>query len=177
MDFKRDETIGQIPFTKEIGLDDQIPKHSGLYIVRPTPEKDEEAVESYLWKIWAKEKTGIFIDEGYMIPDKSAAFQALLTQGRSKRIPIVTLTQRPAWLTRFAFSEAEYIQLYALTDERDQKTVKQFMPLPIQRKIPQYHSWWYDNGRDYSAVLKPVPDKDRILNTFYDRLKPNRSAF
>jgi len=168
--------IREIPHTHELLLTDKIPRTAGVYIVRPTPERDTEAVEDLLWRIWERERVGVFLDEGYMVPDRSAAFQAILTQGRSKRIPVMTLTQRPTWLTRFAFSEAEYIQYFSLTDTRDIKTVKQFMPLPIETRLPgPYYSWWYDNARNYNAILKPVPDKNTILDTFYDRLKPARS--
>lgn len=170
LDFKRDELLNEIPGRRALAIDAKMPTKPGIYLVQPgTNEK--EAVELLLWKIHAHEYIGLFIDEGYMIPDRSPAFQALLTQGRSKSIPVITLTQRPSWVTRFAFSEADYIQLYQLTDTRDLKIVKQFMPLPIERKLPgPYYSWWWDNARDYKTILQPVPDRNSILDTFRKRL-------
>jgi hypothetical protein len=170
LDFKYDSLLNQIPGTEEINVSDKLPKKPGLYIAHPTP-RDVLAVEDFLWRVHARGDTGLFLDEGYMIPDRSESFQAILTQGRSKHIPVMTLTQRPTWLTRFAFSEADYIQLFGLTDTRDIKTVKQFMPLPIEQRLPgQYHSWWWDNARNYKAVLQPVPSADYILGTFHSRL-------
>lgn len=169
LDFKYDDLLGEIEGAQQHSLGSKLPKKPGLYITHPTPA-DEEKTEELLWNIWQRENMGLFVDEGYMIPARSPAFQAILTQGRSKRIPVIMLTQRPAWVTRFAFSEADYIQLFQLTDTRDEKTVRQFMPLPIERPIPQYHSWWWDNARNYKALLKPVPDRDIILDTFRDRL-------
>jgi hypothetical protein len=171
LDFKYDELLGEISGIKEIGVRDALPKKPGLYICHPLPKADDEAVEDLLWKIHARGNTGLFIDEGYMIPDRSEAMQAILTQGRSKRIPVMMLTQRPAWLTRFAFSEADYIQLYQVTDKRDIITAKQFMPLPIEKRLPApYYSFWWDNARNYKAVLQPSPSKDIILDTFHERL-------
>jgi hypothetical protein len=146
-------------------------KQPGLYIAHPHPTQTEE-LEAMLWRIHAQGGIGLFVDEGYLIGRDSPAFQAILTQGRSKRIPVIMLTQRPSWVTRFAFSEADIIQLYQLTDRRDLLTVKQFMPLPIEEPLPApYHSWWWDNARNYRAILSPVPGKNEILDTFYHRTR------
>ena len=178
-DFKLDPTLASLPGVKEIGLASKpaaLPKHPGVYIVRPKPS-DIEAVEQMMWAIWERERVGLYVDEGYMIPARSHAFQAILTQGRSKRIPVIMLTQRPAWVTRFAFSEADYIQLFQLTDYRDTKIVKNFMPLPIEETLPApYYSWWYDSPRNFKAVLQPVSDPDIILDTFKRRLTPARRS-
>lgn len=174
-DFKYDELLNEIPGTRDLDIKSRLPKRPGLYLTHPGPA-DAEAVEDMLWRIWDREHVGVYIDEGYMISAHSAAFQAILTQGRSKRVPVIMLTQRPAWVTRFAFSEADYIQLYQLTDTRDAKVVKQFMPLPIEQRLPgPYYSWWWDNARNFKAVLQPVPSKSTILNTFHKRLiQPKR---
>jgi hypothetical protein len=176
LDYKHDDLLGSIEGARTLAVDGKIPKKPGLYIVHPTPA-DKERVEDLLWRIWEREKVGLYIDEGYMIDLRSEAFQAILTQGRSKSIPVIMLTQRPSWVTRFAFSEADYIQLFQLTDTRDAKTVKQFMPLPIEKPLPQpFWSYWWDNKRSYRAVLKPVPDRANILRTFHARLNGRRST-
>jgi hypothetical protein len=172
-DFKREPVFANLPFHREISVTDKIPKEPGIYITRPTPDQVDE-VEALLWRIWDRERTGVFIDEGYMLSARSPGFQAILTQGRSKSIPIIHLTQRPAWVSRFAFSEADYIQLFQLTDTRDQKIVRQFMPLPIEQPLPRFWSFWWDNSRNVKLVLRPVPDASTILDAFHDRLKPVR---
>ena len=174
-DFKYDDLLGRIPGKEEISLTARLPKYPGLYIVHPGPA-DKEAVENMLWTIWQRENTGVYIDEGYMIPRTSAAFQSVLTQGRSKHIPVIMLTQRPVDVTRFAFSEADYVQCFQLTDQRDIKTVREFAPLPVRSDLPdKYFSYWYDSTRNYRAILQPVPQEDTILDRFYSRLvQPRR---
>lgn len=175
LDFKREDLINAIPGRHYLPVDAAMPKRPGIYVVQPgTSEQEKEAVEDLLMRIWEHERIGLFIDEGYMLHARSPGFQAILTQGRSKSIPVIHLTQRPAWVSRFAFSEADYIQLFQLTDTRDQKIVKQFMPLPIEEPLPEYHSWWWDNSRNVKRVLRPVPDAVTILDRFHMRLKQPR---
>jgi hypothetical protein len=169
LDFKRDKLIGQIPLTNSVGLG-FIPRKPGLYIVRPNPGQEEQ-LEAYLWQIWEAQNIGLFVDEGYMI-GHSRALQAILTQGRSLNIPTMILSQRPSWITRFAFSEADFIQVFRLTDERDRKTVRSFVPYEFEKPLPSYYSVWYDVNQDRVTILRPVPREGEILETFRRRLAP-----
>lgn len=167
LDTKRDELINAIPGTEEISIYDSIPTKPGLYIAHPLPD-ELEAMENFQWKLWEKEHVGIFIDEGYMI-GKSKAFNALLTQGRSKIIPMIILSQRPVWISRFVMSETDFVQAFWLNDERDRDTVGGFLPADMHRRLPPYHSVWYDVGADKVTILGPTPNSKAILESFSKR--------
>lgn len=169
-DFKGDDLLGQIEYAVEWDIRSSPPKRPGVYIVRPLPSEVDE-VENFLWEIWRRGNTGVYIDEGYMINRYSKAFQAILTQGRSKRIPMIVLTQRPVATTRFLFSEADFFQIFWLNHIDDRKTVQAFTPIDMEARLPEFHSYWYDVKRDRSAILGPVPSQDEILNKFDTRLK------
>ncbi len=180
VDYKRDKLLQGIDRAEDLDLADKLPKRPGLYRVTPL-HSEPEAVEDWLWRVWAKGKTGLLIDEGYMIPDgrKNSALQTLFTQGRALGIPVIILSQRPAWLNRFCFSECDYYCCFHLNDVRDQLTVKGFTPhnnevWDMTRRLPPHHSRWYDIGRDYSAVLGPAPDPEKILDRFDAILKPKQ---
>lgn len=176
LDFKGDENINAIQGAQHITYKD-VPTKPGIYILHPMPG-DKDALEAYLYKLWEKERVGILVDEGYMLQDNDA-FLACLTQGRSKRIPMIVLTQRPAWITRFVFSEADFYQVFALNDRRDRKTIAEFMPGDVKDapKLPDFHSYYYDVGRDELVVMAPVPDMDTILEKIDVRLdKTGRKA-
>jgi hypothetical protein len=158
-DWKRDGLIAKIG-AKEIPVTGRPPNRPGIYVVRPMPN---QSVEDFLWKVWAQGHTGLYIDEGYMIGNDSEAFQAILTQGRSKYVPCITLSQRPVWMNRFVFSEADFIQLFWLNDKRDRKTVASFMPDIGDERLPDFHSYYYDIGKDDLIVLKPVPKEEEII--------------
>lgn len=170
-DFKGDEHIAALPYAHETDLR-EIPKEPGLHVVRPVPEADDDAVEAAMWSIWERGNTGVFIDEGYMVGQRNKAFKALLTQGRSKSIPMITLSQRPVWLSRFAISEADYHQVFFLSDESDRETVQRFIPhdFPAKR-LPRFHSYYYDVANDEFLGLKPVPPIEAIMATFQARLQ------
>lgn len=175
-DYKRDGLLNSLPGATHLRIGDPPPKKNGLYLVHPNPG-DNEKVEAFLWKVWERGRTGLYIDESYMLDKRSEAFQAILTQGRSKHIPVIAATQRPVEVSRFLLSEADFIQLYQLTDTRDIKTVKQFMPLPIEKPLPPYHSYWYDNAHNFRATLHPVPSADGIRTLFNTAIGPRRPHF
>ena len=104
----------------------------------------------------------------------SKAIEAIYIQGRSKEVPVITLTQRPNWLSRFAFSEAEFFQVFRLNDDRDKDTVYNFAKLDLETTLPKHHSRWYDVESEVSAVFAPVPPKAEILATFKRRIKPRK---
>lgn len=174
-DTKGDEVIeklGRFEGVHNISFNDNIGKH-GLYIIRPRPDQTEQ-IESFLWRIHQRNNIGIYIDEGYAI-GKSDALNALLTQGRSKHIPIIILSQRPSWLSRFCFSEASFFQVFALTDKRDRLTVQSFIPVEkanLDTRLPPYYSVWYDVKRDQADIFAPVPPANDILQTFAERIQP-----
>lgn len=169
-DFKYD------PLLEEIGAQElqlgEMPEYPGIYIVHPLPDQKEE-VENYLWRIWSKENIGIYIDEAYMIGD-SQAFRALLTQGRSKHLPMIILSQRPVWLSRFVFSESDFFRVFQLNYKDDRKVIESLLrqDADLNKAMPDYYSYYYDVSQNDLKIIKPVPSQDIIMQTFYERLKP-----
>lgn len=167
--------ISKLPKANNITLE-QTPKKPGLYFVRPIPEVDDEKLEEFLWRIHLRGKTGIYIDEGYMMP-RGGPMNAILTQGRSKQVPVIMLAQRPVWMTKFSRSEASFFQVFELSDEDDRAVLRKFLPYDVVEGLPPYHSLWYDVGRKQTDLFSPVPDEETLLETFKHRLKEERIKF
>lgn len=174
LDYKGEETLNSIPRIREIGLR-EAPSQPGLYILRSRPDLEDET-EAWLWKIWESENTGVFIDEGYMLPEnRKGAFSALLTQGRSKNTPVITLSQRPVRVNRTAFSEASHLIAFDLNDRRDHKALEEIVPSGFMaREVPRYHSRWYSVKKDKTWIMQPVPEADEIIDAINDKLPPLR---
>ena len=177
IDYKNDELLAKISRLKEIDLDETIPDKPGLYVIRPLPSEADE-VEKWLWKVWERGRTGLYIDEAYLLPNKEA-IKNILAQGRSLRIPVIAASQRPVDVPRSIFTEASHIAVFRLNDRRDKKTVAEFTPDGmLENRLPDFHSFWY-SVKDHSAgdlrpyhVLSPVPEADKIVKTINDRLAP-----
>lgn len=178
-DYKRDDLLNSIERAEEIDLK-KFPKHPGLYIVHPLPGRSNfDDVENFLWQGWARENTRLYFDEAYMIPDQEA-YPAILTQGRSKHVSTINLTQRPAFISRFVFTESSHYSIFHLNDVEDRKKIHRFVPrdkgLNIEERLPKYHSYWYDVNEDNIFLMQPVENRDTILTRFHDKLKPKRRS-
>lgn len=178
IDYKYDDLLNSVDRVKEIGISEKLPKHPGLYITHPLPSEEEE-VEAWLWKVWARERIGLFVDEGYRMPaSRRGAFNAILTQGRSKKIPAIVLSQRPSFLPKFVFTEADFFTVFHLSNPDDRKTVEGFTdPDMYSVRLADYHSRWYDVAKDKFLIVKPVPSADEIASRIHDRLVPGKRKF
>lgn len=171
-DFKGDELIEQIGAT-EVSINKPPPTKPGLYVVRPLPGSDA-AVEEYFKLIWMSGWTGIYIDEGYMVPKGSKYFRACLTQGRSKRIEMIILSQRPRWMDTFVFTEANFFAVFNINFKEDRKHMSAYLGDADIDLLPDYHCIWYDVNKQKEAILKPVPEASEIIATFAERLSTKR---
>lgn len=173
VDYKRDELLNSIDRAKEIGFN-EVPKHPGLYILHANPEENDDDINKWMREVWKQTHVGIMFDESYMVPQRPA-LPPLLIQGRTLRIPIISLSQRPAWLSRFVLSEADHIAAFHLNDPDDEKKVARLMPKgALDNRLKNFHSQWYDVGQDALFPLAPCPDAESILDKIDDRLTPKR---
>lgn len=180
LNFKNDEHIDSIPYARDIDFD-FVPgkRDKGLFILRPGPAdmkrpapREPSPMESYCWEIWKRGNCGIFCDETYMLGENDA-FNTCLTQGRSLKIPMIMCTQRPAWISRFCFSEASFIQCFDLIDQDDIRRVEGFMPLIWDEEKPlgEHQSWYYDVGKRKLVRLNPTPPMKKVLPVFEKKLE------
>lgn len=182
LDYKREEMINSIPRARYVGFN-ETPSEPGLYVLQSGPDPElQEATELWLRRIWQKmidgEPSGVFIDEGYMLPYRSPAFSALLTQGRSKRNPVMTLSQRPVRVDRTAISEASHILAFDLNDRRDHKSLEETVPPGLCAiPVPPFHARWYAVKKNKIWVMKPVPEADEIVETINSKLPPLKRWF
>ncbi len=173
IDTKRDRLVNSIEGL-QICTFNRVPRDPGLYILHAGPN-DADAIDDFLLRIWEQENTGLYVDEGYNIP-QGANWDGLLTQGRSKRIPMIVLTQRPKWMSKFTWSEADYIQWFWLNYIDDRKTIRGYLPETpdvINKRLPPFWSYWYDVKQDKIFTMKPSPNEAAILAEFRRRLVPD----
>ena len=144
--------------------------------MRPLPKLDDDQVEDFFRRVYERENVGLYIDEGHML-DNSDCLEILLTQGRSKRVPVIMLSQRPVDVSRYLWSNAEFYQYFPSGDKRDTDTVSNFIRGLRDRtdvELKPYWSWYYDKGKKQLMKLMPVPEPNESLNVIDEKLRPER---
>jgi hypothetical protein len=149
-----------------------VPEAPGLYFTHPLPH-EADRVEEQLWGVWNRHWTGLFIDEGYMLTG-SDAYRAILTQGRTLRIPVISLSQRPVWMDKFSFTEASYYQVFALNNRGDRIKMMEYVPADLTKKLPEFHSYYHDVAEESTVVLRPVPSPKVIVERFRAKMEEAR---
>ena len=175
LDYKNDELVNAIAGAKPIAFE-EVPEEPGIYILKVLPgDDDAEALSEWFNTVWAWEDVGILVDEGYMIDPRDKWFNACLTQGRSKHISMIILSQRPVWLSRFVFSEADFFQVFDLTHSKDLDKVREYVRDDdrhlLDCDLPDYASFFYDVGKRRLEVLGPAPDAKTTLRVISQRLQ------
>lgn len=175
-DYKREEfwdMVGAPPMRRlRVG---EMPGKRGLHLMTVNPGQEDE-VEDWLWKIWKRGNVGLFCDEVTLLPQQSA-FKAIMRQGRSLRIPVISCSQRPVDVDREIFTESPYKMVFRLSDVRDYKTIQGFTRgAQIDRPLPPHWSYWYDEKQDALFKLRPVP-KPAILAARLKEVLPTTWGF
>jgi hypothetical protein len=176
INFKGDALMNEVAAlhgVKTIDLDD-MPGEKGLYFVNPLPH-DGERLDALLGRIWERGNCGIFVDEVYRIK-VIQWFEACMVQGRSKRIPMIICTQRPARMPLFVFSEAQYAQIFNLTKKADRIRIEDDFPgISRDYHLAPYHSYWYNVASREVVEFKPVPNNATIISTFRAKFPPEHA--
>lgn len=132
-------------------------------IVTPKANQlDPDVLDMFInWIISDYTNIGVCIDELYAVHKNGQAgpgLVGLLTRGRELKQSFFGLTQRPAWLSKFLFSEADYIIGMSLNLEADRKRMFEFTgKKAFLEKQPERDWLWYDVGADKLRSFNPVP--------------------
>lgn len=152
-----------------------LPRH---VVVRPslTIATDPEALDGLLMSHYRHLRgVPIYIDEGYQLHVNGRAgpgLMALLTRGRSRGITTIIGTQRPAWLSRFCFTECQRFYVLRTIDRQDRKRVAEVTPYPVD-VVPPPHYWGYwDASLDDYQWYSPVPVDGKDYGYHDDTVEP-----
>ena len=171
-DWKLDGSLNEIARAKHVDTEFTPAKRDrGIFIVHPR-RRDFSAVEQQLDRLYEREDVGIYFDEGRMTED-SELTEDLITQGRSKGIPMIVLSQRPVDLTRYLWGNSEYVQYFPFGDDRDMDTAAKFMSGLKDKPalLPRFWSYYYDKFSRALHTLKPVPEAKESLERIDSKLR------
>lgn len=190
LDFKQDDrdiinqAVAEDMF-KPLKIGAELPKNAGVYVVNHNAREGQAPVVNFLWSVYEKGKTGLFLDEATMVPElrgegnSGGPFQSILSQGRSKGIPTYVLAQRPVHVNNMVFTENNYYSAFELASKEDLKKVASHIPTHSVRYeqvwnpdliLKPHWSRWFDRQQKKSFLLRPCPPADEILNILFERI-------
>jgi hypothetical protein len=92
--------------------------------IRQKEQRQAVAVQAAADYVFDAGKWCVFVDEGVWVTQHlglARELQAFWYQGRTSDISLVLLAQRPAWVPRAAYSQAEHVFFFHTSDREDQK--------------------------------------------------------
>lgn len=147
-------------------FEDNIAKHK-FTIINPNPRKGQtspEYMDAFVdWLHNSYTGIGLCADELYTLHKNGQAGEGLtgwLTRGRELKQSFLGLSQRPAWVSKFIFSESNYIGEMSLAIHDDRKKMYDFIGNPEALvKLPPREWLWYEQDKDALRKFGPVPAK------------------
>lgn len=81
---------------KTLDVSDNPPTKPGLYYLHPKPVVDDEAIDTFLWKVYHNGKTGLLVDEGYCLPQsRKIALMCYLHRGAPNSYQLLCCISAP----------------------------------------------------------------------------------
>lgn len=126
-------------------------------------EADWEYMDNVVnWLHNSVRNIGLCCDELYTLHNSSGkagpGLVGWLTRGREYKQSFLGLTQRPVWISRFCFSEADYIIEMALTAKEDRQVVYGYTGNEhFLSRVTDYRWLCYTVQPDTTVLYGPVP--------------------
>jgi energy-coupling factor transporter ATP-binding protein EcfA2 len=138
------------------------------YLLTPKYEDQQIEISKVLEKVWKEGSWCIAVDETYyatQILKLERQMNKLLTQGRSKHISVVLGMQRPAWISRFAMSQATHAFIFRC-EGRDLKALAESLSPSIIKPVESLrdHDFVYFNRATRTVV---IGNANNLKDIFY----------
>lgn len=131
-------------------------------IVNPdSRQADSDNMDDFIMDLHSGwRNVGLVCDELYTVHKGAVAGKGLigwLTRGRELKQSFIGLTQRPAWISKFCFSESDYLGFMYLFLPEDRKRAVEMTDIKaLNRKLPEREWVWFDPARENVTHYGPV---------------------
>lgn len=148
----------KVPAINKMGLRrfDNEGKRITKFLLTPKYEDQRIETSAMFEKVWREGAWCIAIDETYYVTQilkLERQINKLLTQGRSKHISVVCGMQRPAWISRFAMSQATHAFIFRC-EGRDLKSLADALSPSIIKPVEELreHDFIYFNRAERTTI-------------------------
>lgn len=146
-------------------------------VYRPRPEDDEDLAD-FCDDLFRMKNVTIYIDElstlAERYPTTTAVIADIARTGRERHVAVWSALQRPRWVPRVFFTEAEGVFMFNLRSGEDRAYMAQFTGPEVLDPIEKF-SFWYANADDeHPALMRFNINKNFIesLDFPVDKLLP-----
>lgn len=135
---------------------------SRIIVARPKPQENSPRfLDAYLGALHESyDGFGVCIDEVYQFALGSKpgpGLTGLVTRGRARKQSVIMGSQRPSWVPRFVYTEANYMAVFQLTISDDRKRIRDMTGRDeVFTTLPPREWFWYDVGLDRLRRFAPV---------------------
>ncbi len=141
-----------------------IKAHAKHRVVVVHPETfDQATLDDFVFELAeSRHGCGLCVDEMlYLSKGNGQAGPGVmgwLTRGRARKQSFIGCTQRPANVSNYIYSEADYYMLYNLKLEKDWQRITEFTGRPDLKRERVNHCFaWYDVSEDRKTEFGAVP--------------------
>lgn len=143
-------------------VDAALEKHRFVNIKPHSDYADHEEMDALIMYLHNRyTNIGLCVDELYSIHSSARAGPGLLgwlTRGRELNQSFLGLTQRPAWISQFLFSESDYICAMTLNMGKDRARLVDMTDMVAFAGVLPLRQWlWYDSHASTLTRYGPVP--------------------
>ena len=171
IDHKRDDIIKHLP-AEPFNPNSVFTPSKGLHVIHASPSgKDREDLEGFFERAFNRGKIGIYVDEGHLL-GFSQALRTIFVAGRSKKVPIMWISQRAHHIDTFVWSQASFYRVFDLQAPADVKRFNENFPIKW-KKPPEYHSYYYDVSKGKTWLLNPAEPAEVSINRLDDKVRLN----
>ncbi len=134
-------------------------------IYRPRLEDDEE-LAGLLMSIMRGKNATVYCDElatlAEMYPNTTLILADMARTGRERHVSVWTALQRPRWVPRVFFTEAEIVIMFNLRSAEDRDYMAQFVGPEASDPIEKYTFWYSHADEEIPALMRLDMDKNYI---------------
>jgi hypothetical protein len=136
-------------------------------VYRPAPELESnrqeflDTMNSFLWWIYYRQNTGIYIDEATAISDSYnilPAHNAIMKRGRELNVPCWNSSQQPVNVHNTLMSEADHFFVFITQMQSHRDKLAGFMGDNVKKTVPRNYTFFYFNPAtmDEAELMNPI---------------------
>lgn len=128
-----------------------IPSARVQYELLQYRDEENDIAKVFRW-VFERRNTFLYVDEVFQVTSGAwlpQGYHACLTQGRKRKISVLSATQRPATIPPVIFTESRHLWCFYLQRAADRETMEDYMGVDrfLIKDLPDFYFYYRGKGR------------------------------